>query len=415
MKSLLPSNIRSELHNIHNKIGKETKPTWITPNSHTINIFSKMYQEIVGAFACAPIPNILKNESIIMKQSNYMYIPDEIRDSIGPIKLDASKKMVVPPFLCKIPLPRNRRVIHVAIWGANNKREAIICSYKIGQWFTYLDKHLKFSPSCSQDLTIFLFLTNKTKKFKGAGAGTFPQELDRSSVNSAFTYGCIPSNEIYVFRKEEWFKVLIHESFHSLGIDFSNLNNQEDITKRIIETTFHGIECEDLRLYEAYTEFWAEIYNTLISIYEKTGRKEFDAIVQKKVDLSIKMELIWSLVQCNKVLSHYQISYQDLFTKKMKKYREKETQVFSYYILKSILYVYYQAFMKWSCSSMQDSVIECVVFDQKKMSKFLQFIHTSSTNSFYRTILGFVELHMGPLLRNHKSLAMSLWGKYMIL
>jgi L-rhamnose isomerase len=48
--------------------------------------------------------------------------------------------------------------------------------------------------------------------------------LNENNVNTAFTRTCPSNSEIVVFRKEEWFKVFIHETFHSFGIDFASMN-----------------------------------------------------------------------------------------------------------------------------------------------------------------------------------------------
>ena len=58
--------------------------------------------------------------------------------------------------------------------------------------------------------------------------------LNSSHVNTAFTRTCPKKSEIVVFRKEEWFKVFIHESFHNFGLDFSDMNNAE-CTSRILD------------------------------------------------------------------------------------------------------------------------------------------------------------------------------------
>ena len=46
--------------------------------------------------------------------------------------------------------------------------------------------------------------------------------LVQSHVNSGYTYTCKENNEIVIYREEEWLKVLIHESFHAYGLDFSS-------------------------------------------------------------------------------------------------------------------------------------------------------------------------------------------------
>ena len=49
--------------------------------------------------------------------------------------------------------------------------------------------------------------------------------LSPTHANTAVTTTCTADGEICLFRKEEIFKVFIHETFHSLGLDFSSMSN----------------------------------------------------------------------------------------------------------------------------------------------------------------------------------------------
>ena len=85
------------------------------------------------------------------------------------------------------------------------------------------------SKKCSTTFTIFLYLTSLEKKLPTSNIDI----LDQINVNTAFTSTCPSDSEIVIFRKEEWFKVFIHETFHSFGLDFSDMNNA-DATKFIL-------------------------------------------------------------------------------------------------------------------------------------------------------------------------------------
>ena len=47
--------------------------------------------------------------------------------------------------------------------------------------------------------------------------------LSQDHCNTAVTTACEKEGEILIFREEEWFKVLIHETFHLLCLDFANM------------------------------------------------------------------------------------------------------------------------------------------------------------------------------------------------
>ena len=106
-------------------------------------------------------------------------------------------------------------------------------------------------------LKIYLYLTNKKK--------TLPLNnivpLNKNNVNSAVTYSCSMNGEILIFRKEEWFKCLIHELFHSLCLDFIGLYSDIDV-KSYLRNVF-CIKSEYL-LSESYNEWWATNLNCLI-------------------------------------------------------------------------------------------------------------------------------------------------------
>ena len=51
--------------------------------------------------------------------------------------------------------------------------------------------------------------------------------LGPDNVNTAFTLACSPNSEMVIFRREEWKKVFIHETFHTYGLDFSSHDSNE--------------------------------------------------------------------------------------------------------------------------------------------------------------------------------------------
>ena len=95
-----------------------------------------------------------------------------------------------------------------------------------------------------------------------------------------------------MYRTEEWFKVFLHETMHSLGIDFSSISitDESNMTKKLIDTCFHGVKSNDLRIYEAYTEFWAEFIHILFLVKNRN-----------EITKRIHREREWSLIQANKI------------------------------------------------------------------------------------------------------------------
>jgi hypothetical protein len=195
-----------------------------------------------------------------------------------------------------------------------------------------------FAPTeCSREITVYWYLTDEKKvlpEIDGEPIGSF-------HANTAFTFACSPvPNNIYIYRKEEWFKVFIHESFHSLGLDFAKM--PDEIANVEVFKIFK-LDC-DLRFYEAYTEAWAEIINVLFVCMENP-----DSVFE----ILMNNERIFSLFQKTKILDHQKIKYRDLLSKN--NYKE-ETPVFSYYILKSINIFFYDDFIGWCVENNRGSI-----------------------------------------------------------
>jgi hypothetical protein len=178
-------------------------------------------------------------------------------------------------------------------------------------------------------------------------------------VNTAFTRTCPNNSEIVVFRKEEWFKVFIHETFHNFGLDFSGM----DITscKHKMLSIF-PINSE-IDLYESYTEFWARLMNALfcgyISMHDKTNVSEF----LSNAELFINFEYAFSIFQMVKILNFMGLSYNmlydnNIYTDNIRKTLYKEnTNVLAYYIVTSILFTNYQDFLIW-CDTNNTSLLQ---------------------------------------------------------
>jgi hypothetical protein len=193
-------------------------------------------------------------------------------------------------------------------------------------------------------MTIQLYFTQHLKSL----AKTKTEPLDRVHVNTAFTTACAPSTEIFLFRKEEWFKVFIHETFHNLGLDFSSMDNGNvnAMVSKIFPVT------GDIRLYETYCEMWAEIMNALfVSFFSTRKTKDDEITVMRKFRSMLGFESVFSVFQCAKILEHYGLTYHDMTSLErrshgLKKYKE-ETYILSYYIIKSVFMTHVNDFIEW--------------------------------------------------------------------
>jgi len=223
----------------------------------------------------------------------------------------------------------------------------------IVMWLYVLNEYA--SSRCSKAFTVYLYFTNLEKKLPHTSIDI----LDENNVNTAFTTTCPVDSEIVVFRREEWFKVFIHETFHNFALDFSDMNNFE--CHNHILSIFPVKS--SVNLYESYTEFWAEIVNTLFcsffSLKNKNNVQEF----MKNAEYLINFERTYSFFQLVKTLDFMGLRYIDLYSKTEKSvmlrntlYKEN-TNVLAYYVIKTILLNNYQSFLSW-CKNNNLSLIQ---------------------------------------------------------
>ena len=203
-------------------------------------------------------------------------------------------------------------------------------------WLCFANEYL--SDSCYKNTNIYIYLTPFNKKYPNN-----KKVLEVENVNTAFTIsGCNENGEIIIFRKEEWFKVLIHETFHSFDLDFS-LANIEKLKYKLRKQ--FNID-SNLLIYESYCEVWARIMNSLISAFSCLDNKRDIGKYLEYSNVFLEFERIYSIRQMNNVLNYMNISYRDILIRKNNNYKE-ESNVFCYYIIGGILMSNYYKFMKW--------------------------------------------------------------------
>ena len=149
------------------------------------------------------------------------------------------------------------------------------------------------------------------------------------------------NGEIFLYRKEEWFKVLAHELMHSLCLDFSGLNTK--ILKENFKKLFK-IESK-YEISESYAEFWATVINILFISYDITNKY---TAFKETVTMMLDIESLFSLYQCVKILKYMKINnYKQFLENKQTNLYEENTNVFAYYFVKTILLYNYDEFMKF--------------------------------------------------------------------
>lgn len=360
------------------------KPT--KPDANTTSVFSQLYNDLIEAteyikynksIKLYPHFNLRVTHITSMKQIpkpqlfNSNSFPKMVREHIDQNTLyDLSYTFSL--------LERN---ITVHFLVEDCKIEDNIKKYneyveRIYTLFYVINKYC--CQTCSKQIAVFIYFTSLKKELPKSNI----EVLGQNHVNTAFTYSCIEKyNEIVIFRTEEWFKVLIHESFHHFGLDFSD-THIKNIDKKI--SALFGVETQ-VNIFEAYTEFWGRMLNVCFcSFYLCDSEKISSHQKQQKkyiyfCYLFMDMERKYSLFQMNKTLDFMGLKYEILYTNttdfnllRKTMYKEKSS-ILSYYIITAILMDNYTNFLTWC----------------KKYNTFslLQFNKTSITlENFYKFI-----------------------------
>jgi hypothetical protein len=344
----------------------------------TKNIMSSIYNDIYDAYSYLQnlkktkekyfnllIKKISNNSQIIQPQNfNSKSFPNIIKNHIN----DTANYELTFTFSL---YERNIKVYFIV-------EEADVGS-KIETYNGYVDNIIMWlyilnnvaSKTCATTLAIYIYFTSLEKQLPE----TKNVILDEIHVNTAFTTSCPRNSEIVVFRKEEWFKVFIHESFHNFGLDFSDMNIAE--STRCILNIFKVNS--EVNLYESYTEFWAEIVNALFCSFFKLKNKNNIEEFLSNAEFFINFEKTYSFFQLVKTLHFMGLTYRNLYSNdensrelRKKLYKEK-TNVLSYYVIKAILINNYQGFLSW-CKTNNFSLLQFkkTISNQMNYCKFIE-------------------------------------------
>ena len=229
-------------------------------------------------------------------------------------------------------------------------------------WLHMCNKYT--THKCSRTLKVFFYLTPLKKTLPHIKTKVISYE----HINTGMTYRCVPDNEIFIYRTQEWFKVFIHETFHSFGLDIDNVDN--NILKDKISKIFpiHS----SFNISETYTEVWARILNCCFSSFlSSKNETDFNLFF----NFTLQIERIFSIIQLNKILAFMNLEYNDLWGKnkiseglRNTLYKE-DSNTFCYFVLAGILMNDYTHFLKW-CYENNSSFIK-----YKQVSNNIKFVN----------------------------------------
>ena len=220
------------------------------------------------------------------------------------------------------------------------------------------------SKTKSITINVDIYLTDFKKKLNNRS-----NSLGCREINSGYT---TPGHKLCIFRKEELYKVLIHELIHYLKLALVRHVEFPDYYKY-----FNIPQNTEIRLNEAYTEIFAVIFNTMINT---KGESELISVLNR--------ELKFSLYQCAKILDYYKFGTALEFFKRNDgntKFNQ-QTSVFSYFIVKTLILFNLDIFLgfyeKIDHTNFKDFVIGLVSLEFiNTLEKFMKLVRKQDKNS----------------------------------
>ena len=204
------------------------------------------------------------------------------------------------------------------------------CFKKICTWLYIVDKY--GTGKCSKNLTISFYFFDFLKELPSNNI----KIIDVENVNTAYASVCAPNGEIVIYRKEEWFKVFIHETFHAYGLDFGVIESN-----KIRKNLKHIIDIDSkMYIFETYTETWATMWYICFSVYDTNEELDMENFYNYYL-YYLSIEQLHGVIQSIKILNWMNMKYKDLISnnkisREIKKKYKENTNVFNYYILKTV-------------------------------------------------------------------------------
>ena len=297
-----------------------------------------------------------------------------------------------------------KRVVHVNLYEKIKPKSEIITKqiHVMCMWFYIMTAYT--NSTNAKDLTIDIYMSDHKK--------VLPERKDEIigpiNVNSGFSLLGAMNGEIVIYRREEWFKVLIHECFHALGLDFSTLRGHLLANLNHSLSISFSIETK-LRIYETYTEFWAETMNVCFYAFDILPDKKDKILFGLYWEGFMYIEKQHSLTMMVKILNFLGISYADFCNPKMhatiRKQFKQKTHVLEYFILKGILMNDYNGFINFC----RENNKELLDFDKtsRNLKRFDNYINCKKCSENLLYNLRIIENTMKKK-ENKKTMRMSI-------
>jgi hypothetical protein len=192
--------------------------------------------------------------------------------------------------------------------------------------------------------------------------------LHEDNVNTGVSY----KNNIVIWREEEMLKVLIHELIHNykldFGYDYIRFKNVIKINKSL--NNIRHNDKNNIIINEAYTESMATI---IFCVY-------FSVVFKLDINNIIVKEIWHSFIQTARILKYFGFNTIEEFTgeEPSNAMFVEKTNVFSYYVIKSILFFKLcRTIRLFDSDNKNNEFIELITFDdsyKKLINKIIKIL-----------------------------------------
>lgn len=313
-------------------------------NQQTINILHQIFHTLSRAHSKSS-----KNKFSLTTNNKFLPFPPNL--GIDSIPSDI-KKFIFHNLHSTLTFNTHVESISVEVsFIITQKRitKALVSKYTsyfkdIVTWLTFVLKHALHNKVTT--LHVCIYMTPLPKCLPNSGT------IGPSNVNTAYTFPNVPAGEIIIYREEEWFKVFIHETMHTFGLDFSDVDNNA-CTMRM--RRLFNVNSK-INLFEAYTEFWARIMNILFVSFQSHPKSVI--LFTQMANKYLHRQSIFSVMQMVKILKYMGLTYDQIVSKVSQPKYKEATNVLSYYIICGVLFVNYQKTLAWCKTNNRGDIIQ---------------------------------------------------------
>ena len=240
-------------------------------------------------------------------------------------------------------------------------------------------------------INIFLYFT----PFKRIITKLNKLELSAEHINGGFCYGCTNQQTICVYRKEDYFKTLIHELIHSFGVDkylIENISNRDSIkyVNKIYNLTNNSLDNKfNYAINECYCEFWACIINCIYYTKCRYKRYKFNQYFIKFKQL-LYQDIMHNVVQVVKILKINNLKYLNILNYDIINNYIESTHVISYYLLKTILLFNIDSIIN-NRNILENNNIEnlniCFKISKYSITNLIDILYQNARNNDYKNLI----------------------------